>query len=80
MVILLVFVLAFLNESIKILQKLMDKRLELKWNNSYSANLNQLTNETTALIRPLHIPVSNSDMKQRRFTTLYYKLILTFFN
>ena len=49
----------------------MNKRLELKWNNSYSANLNQLTNETTALIRPLHIPVSNSDMKQRRFTSCY---------
>lgn len=58
----------------------MNKRLELKWNNSYSANLNQLTNETTALIRPLHIPVSNSDMKQRRLLLLYYKYILTFFN
>jgi hypothetical protein len=72
-------VLAFLNESIKILQKLMNKRLELKWNNSYSANLNQLTNETTALIRPLHIPVSNSDMKQRRLLLLYYKYIFTIF-
>ena len=71
--------LAFLNESIKILQKLMNKRLELKWNNSYSANLNQLTNETTALIRPLHIPVSNSDMKQRRLLLLYYKYIFTIF-
>ena len=66
-----VFVLAFVNESAKILQKLVNTKLEIKWNNNnvnvLPTSLQDEATETTSLVRPLHIPVHNRDLKKRKY-------------
>ena len=78
-----VFVLAFVNESAKILQKLVNTKFEIKWNNITNKSSNVLptslqneANETTFLIRPLHIPVHSRDLKKRKYMRLRFHLYI----
>lgn len=59
------FALAFLNEAIKILQKIINKKLEIKWNSNVSP-LQGEPGEATSLVRSLHIPVNNKEIKRRK--------------
>jgi hypothetical protein len=70
-IVLIVFVMAFLNDGIKHLQKYINNLILLKWDqNLTSGSLNNdLANEadeSTPLVRSLHIPISSKEIKRRR--------------
>jgi hypothetical protein len=90
-IILMVFVMSFANEAIKVFQKYLNQRLQIKWqsNGTLAASSNEqfqvdeagdLTNssETCPLVRSLHIPVNCNEIKKRKFEINFFLFFLLF--
>ena len=65
LVILVVFILAFVNQTLKTVQKIIEDRFT-NWN-TYSRVNSSDVNETSPLVQSLRIPISNDEIKKRRF-------------
>ena len=69
LIIFLVFVMAFMNEAIRIVQKVVNKKFT-NWsqisNPCHSAATNSDVDETSPLVQSLRIPISNDEIKRRR--------------
>lgn len=66
-IIIVVFILAFLNESIKIIQKIITSKLELNWSKMVERTENEaaVNDENTPLVSSLRL-LSNDEIKKRR--------------
>ena len=75
LVIFAVFVMAFLNEAIRTVQKVIEKKFT-NWNKS-SPQLSDAVTETSPLVQSLRIPISNDEIQRRRQISICYYSSLT---
>ncbi len=59
--------MAFLNESIKIFQKIINKKFEIKWSTE--------KNEESSLVQDLRIPVNCNELRKRKYNFICYIFI-----